>query len=143
MTSRPATIADVPLLAEFNHQLIRDERHHNPMTVPQLAVRMQGWLESKEYRAEIFEDGREVIAYAIFREDPSELHLRQFFVVRDRRRKRHGKAAMQLLFNAVWPANKRITVEVLADNAAALGFYRALGFNDYAVTLEMPAKGVV
>jgi hypothetical protein len=50
VTYRIATQADVPLLAELNHQLIRDEGHSNPMTVPQLAERMSNWIEG-EYTA--------------------------------------------------------------------------------------------
>src|SRR3954466_10117725 len=71
MTFRPATIDDCPLLAELNHQLIRDEGHRNRMTVAELEERMRGWLRS-EYRAVLYEDGREVIAYALFREQPEE-----------------------------------------------------------------------
>lgn len=41
MNSRRATLADCALLAELNHQLIRDERHRNKMTVPELELRMR------------------------------------------------------------------------------------------------------
>ncbi len=44
MTFRPATNDDCPLLAELNHQLIRDEGHRNRMTVAELEQRMRGWL---------------------------------------------------------------------------------------------------
>jgi GNAT superfamily N-acetyltransferase len=137
VTSRPATPADVPLLAELNHQLIRDERHRNDMTVPQLAERMKGWMATGEYVAQIFESEGEVVAYALFREQPTALHLRQFFVQRHRRAHNFGRQAMQLLLENVWPGNKRRIVEVLSDNAPALAFYRALGFADYSVTMEI------
>ena len=39
LTHRLARLADVPLLAQMNHQLIRDEGHENPMTLPELAIR--------------------------------------------------------------------------------------------------------
>jgi hypothetical protein len=67
MTFRTATLDDCPRLAELNHQLIRDEEHRNPMTVSELEQRMRGWL-SGDYRAIIYEDGGEVAAYALFRE---------------------------------------------------------------------------
>jgi len=67
MTFRPATIADCPLLADLNHQLIRDEGHRNRLAVAELEQRMRGWLAG-EYRAVLYEDGREVVAYALFRE---------------------------------------------------------------------------
>jgi len=67
MTFRPATIADCPLLADLNHQLIRDEGHRNRLAVAEREQRMRGWLAG-EYRAVLYEDGREVVAYALVRE---------------------------------------------------------------------------
>jgi hypothetical protein len=81
MTFRAATLDDCSRLAELNHQLIRDEGHRNPMTVPELEQRMRGWL-SGEYRAVVYEDAGEVVACALFREQEREIHLRQVFVVR-------------------------------------------------------------
>lgn len=133
---RRAIPNDLPLLAELNHQLIRDEGHHNPMTVAQLQERMQGWLND-DYTAIVFEDHSEVVAYALFREQPDELYLRHLFVVRHRRRKNIGRRAMRLLFAEVWPPNKRLTVSVLTTNTAAVAFWRAIGYSDYCLTLEM------
>lgn len=137
MTHRRATSADCPLLAELNHQLILDEGHRNPMTVPQLEQRMRGWLESGEYAAILFEDGGEVVAHALYREQPDEIYLRQLFVVRERRRQGLGKQAMRLLFSEIWPKTKRLTVEVLVANTAAVAFWRAVGYRDYSLTLEI------
>jgi len=137
VTSRPATPADVPLLAELNHQLIRDERHRNNMTVPQLAERMRAWLDAGEYVAHVFEMSGEIVAYALFREQPAEIYLRQFFVARHARGRDQGRQAMRLLLDSIWPSNKRRIVEVLADNVPALAFYRTLGFADYSVTMEI------
>ena len=75
MTFRKATSDDCALLAELNHQLIRDEGHRNRMTVPELEQRMRGWLTS-EYAAFVFEDGKEVVAYALYREQSEEIYLR-------------------------------------------------------------------
>src|SRR5262245_41538269 len=50
MTFRAATLEDCPRLADLNHQLIQDEGHRNPMTVPELEQRMRDWISS-EYRA--------------------------------------------------------------------------------------------
>jgi ribosomal protein S18 acetylase RimI-like enzyme len=33
-----------------------------------------------------------------------------------------------------------MAVEVLSGNTAAIEFYKALGFRDYSVTLEIPAE---
>jgi hypothetical protein len=47
LTYQSATIADIPLLAEWNHQLIRDEGHRNPMGVAKLAERMSSWTNPR------------------------------------------------------------------------------------------------
>ena len=136
MNFRNATLNDCALLAELNHQLIRDEGHRNKMTVPELEQRMRGWLAS-EYAVVIFEDRSEVVAYALYRDEPDELYLRQLFVVRNRRRQGFGRAAMEILRMQIWPKNKRLTVSVLAQNAAAVAFWRAVGYADYSLTLEI------
>jgi predicted acetyltransferase len=140
MTFRWATLDDCALLADLNHQLIRDEGHRNRMIVPELEQRMRGWLAS-EYTAVIFEDGKEVVAYALYREQPGEIYLRQLFVVRNRRRQGIGRQAFEILRSKVWPANKRLTVDVLVQNAAAVAFWRAVGCADYCLTLEIMPKG--
>jgi hypothetical protein len=61
-----ATEHDLDLLAEWNHQLIRDEGHRNPMNVHELWYRMAGWLAG-EYQAVIFKDKIEPLAYALYR----------------------------------------------------------------------------
>jgi ribosomal protein S18 acetylase RimI-like enzyme len=135
---RRATLDDCAPLAELNHQLIRDEGHRNKMTVPELEQRMRGWLQS-EYTAIIFEDHGEVVAYALYRQEPEELYLRQLFVARNRRRQGIGRAAMEILRTQIWPKNKRLTVSVLVQNTAAVAFWRAVGYEDYSLTLEILA----
>lgn len=140
MTFRSATADDCPLLAEMNHQLIQDEGHRNKLTVSELEERMRGWL-ADEYRAIIYEDGGQVVAYALFREQPAESYLRQLFVVRDRRRKGIGRRALEILRSQVWPKTKRLTVEVLAANTPAVAFWRAVGYQDYSLGLEIMPDG--
>ena len=136
MTFRRATLDDGALLAELNHQLIRDEGHRNRMTVPELEQRMKGWLAS-EYAAMLFENDGEVVAYALYREQPEEIYLRQFFVARNRRRQGIGRQTVEILRSKIWPKNKRLTVEVLVQNEAAVAFWRAVGYKDYTLTLEI------
>jgi len=139
MNHRMAIPRDLDLLAQWNHQLIRDEGHRNPMTVPELRERMQGWLQG-EYQAVMFEENGEPVAYALYREIPGEIHLRQFFVAREQRRHGIGKRAMSVLFDSVWPKDKRLWVEVLCKNETAVRFWRAMGYSDYALTLEIMPK---
>jgi ribosomal protein S18 acetylase RimI-like enzyme len=44
---------------------------------------------------------------------------------------------VKILFSQVWPKDKRITVEVLCQNEVGIGFWRAVGFTDYSLTLEI------
>ena len=140
MTFRAATLDDCSQLAELNHQLIRDEGHRNPMTVPELERRMRNWI-SGEYRAIIYEDDGEIVGYALFREQAQEVYLRQLFVVRHRRCQGLGRRAVEMLRSQVWPKTKRLTVDVLVSNKRAINFWRAVGYSEYALSLEiMPAK---
>ncbi len=141
LSFREAALADCPRLAELNHQLIQDEGHRNPMTVPQLEQRMRDWL-SGEYRAVIFEDGGEIVAYALFREQPEEIYLRQLFVVRHRRSQGIGRRAVEILRTRFWPNTKRLTVDVLVGNERGVRFWRSVGYRDYALSLEiLPQPG--
>ena len=132
---RLATTNDLPLLAEWNRQLIEDEGHRNPMRGAELTERMRGWI-SADYRAVLFEQESKVVAYALYREDQDSLYLRHFFVLRDQRRRGIGRRCMELLFKEIWPQNKRLTVDVLSWNHGAVSFYRSLDFTDYCLTLE-------
>ncbi|MDR3460439.1 MAG: GNAT family N-acetyltransferase [Verrucomicrobiae bacterium] len=142
MNFRRATQADCGLLAELNHQLIRDEGHRNPMTVPELEERMAVWL-ADGYVAVLFQEGKEVVAYAVYREEPEKIYLRHLFVVRERRRQGIGRQAVELLRSKIWPPGRRLTVDVLVHNTPTVAFWRAMGYQDYALTLEiLPEAGM-
>jgi GNAT superfamily N-acetyltransferase len=134
---RQATRADCALLGELNHQLIQDEGHRNPMTVPELVKRMRGWLAHREYTAELFEEDGVVVAYVLYRELPDQIYLRHLFVVRGRRRQGIGRQVMQQLFHETWPPGKRLTVEVLCHNHRAIAFWKAMGYREYSLCLEI------
>jgi ribosomal protein S18 acetylase RimI-like enzyme len=140
MNHRRATQHDCPLLAELNHQLIRDEGHRNTMTVAELETRMCGFLQS-DYAAILFLDAGKIVAYALYRETPNEIYLRQLFVIRERRRHGIGKRAMEILRSEYWSNTKRLTLEVLTTNRAAIEFWKAMGYREYCLTMEiMPEK---
>lgn len=140
LTFRRATVDDCARLAELHQQLIRGEGHRNPMTIAELEQRMSGWLAS-EYVAMIFEEEGEAVAYALYREESKEIYLRQLFVVRNRRRQGIGRQAVEILRSQIWPKQKRLTVEVLVQNPAAVAFWRAMGYRDCSLTLEiLPAS---
>jgi ribosomal protein S18 acetylase RimI-like enzyme len=138
MNYRLAKLDDCRLLAKLNQQLLQDEQHRNRfMTEPQLMDRMRGFLAG-EYRGVIFEHEGEIVAYALYRDHPDEIYLRQLFVQRDRRRHGFGRQAVGLLRSHIWPRNKRLTVDVLVHNAAAIAFWRSVGYQDYLLGLEIP-----
>jgi GNAT superfamily N-acetyltransferase len=134
---RVATAADLPQLASWNRQLIEDEGHDNTMSLEELAARMRTWL-TREYQALVFEDPTTPTpaAYALFRITPEWVHLRQFFVARDRRRRGIGARAVALLRAEVFPPGKSVIVEAMTWNHAALSFWRAVGFADRYIGLE-------
>lgn len=139
MNFRRATVDDCAMLAELNHQLIRDEGHRNKMTVPELERRMKEWLAS-EYTAVIFEEDGEAVAYALYRDRPDELYLRHFFVARERRRQGIGRKAMGILRSQIWPKDRPLTVSVLVANTAAIAFWHAMGYKDYCLNMEVLPK---
>ena len=142
LTFRVAAAADLPQLASWNKQLIEDESHDNTMSLEELVARMRNWLTT-EYQALIFEDPAAPVAYALLRDTPEWVHLRQFFVARDRRRRGIGARAVALLRDSVIPPDKPVIVEAMAWNHSALSFWRAVGFADRYVGLESrPAASV-
>src|SRR5438067_9662402 len=140
MEYRFATAADAPVLAVMNQQLIRDEGHRNPMTLPELEARMAGWLAGG-YRAALFEDAGAAVGYALFRRDPDFVYLRQLFVRPDRRRKGVARDALSWLRVHAWADAPRVRIDVLVGNAGAIAFWRAVGFRDYCLTMEWDRTG--
>ena len=131
-----ANETDLDILAEWNHQLIRDEGHRNPMTVSQLRDRMRYWLSS-DYTAVIFDKDGKTVAYALFRESEDEIYLRQLFVKRENRNRGLGKEVVRILKEEIWTKSKRLTVDVLSHNKAAIAFWHSVGYKDYCLTLEI------
>ncbi len=110
------------------------------MSLLELTTRMKGWL-NREYKGVVFEREDKPIAYALYRIEPGWAYLRQFFVSPEYRRQGIGRQAMQILVNGIFPPRARVTVEVLCHNQTAHQFWKAVGFRDYAITLEMIRSG--
>lgn len=134
LSYRHAALADAEELARLNHELIKDEGHRNPMGLAELTERMRGWLAYEGYEALLGFDGQALVAYALWRDLPDSVYLRQIYVQRQYRRQGVARHLMLSLFER-WP-DKRLTVDVLAGNARALAFWRRMGYQDYAVMLE-------
>lgn len=131
-----ATRRDAPMLAELNRQLIHDEGHRNTMSLPQLQSRMEDWLAG-DYDGIIFQRASDPVGYALFRQEPEYIYLRQFFVSAAYRRRGIGRAALDWLRQHEWRGAERIRLDVLVGNPAAINFWRAVGFADYCLTMEL------
>jgi GNAT superfamily N-acetyltransferase len=125
----------LPPARDLNAQLIRDEGHRNPMTMQQLADRMSGFLRS-DYRAAIFAESNQTAGYALFRRELEHIYLRQFFVCPHLRRRGIGKAALKWLWESAWSDATRVRIDVLVDNSPGTGFWKAVGFREYCLTME-------
>jgi GNAT superfamily N-acetyltransferase len=106
------------------------------MTLPELEQRMSDFLQ-KEYDAVITGLAHTDIGYALYRQDPEWLYLRQIFVIEEMRRKGFGRGFIEWLKNNPWKKCKRIRTDVLVDNVFGIEFWKAVGFKEYCITLEM------
>ena len=57
------------------------------------------------------------------------------------RRKGIGREAISWLKNNAWKDDKIIRVEVLVGNPDGISFWKAAGFEDYCITMEMENFG--
>ena len=133
---RFATENDVPWLARMNEELIRDEGHRNKMSLSELEQRMSAFLRN-EYQAVIVSSDQRDIGYALYRRDPEWVYLRQIFVVAWMRRTGVGRSMMEWLKANPWKGCKTIRTDVLVGNAAGIDFWKAVGFKEYCITMEM------
>ena len=144
---RGATHADLDVLARLNNQLIEDEGHRNPMSIPELAGRMRGWLRDG-WNADLFvrvapSEADVIVGYALYQHRKDEffperriVYLRQFLIEREYRRQGVGRTALQQLFATRFPSPCTVVVEVLTANAHGLSFWQAVGFHPYEMTLH-------
>jgi len=135
MNYRFAELADVPSLAEASMQFVIDTgasvRPH-PAELERLWTQRLG----TEDRAVLFEvDGRPA-AYALYRPVGDIIRLEQFWVRREKRGRGIGRSAFLLLREEILAPGLRIQVEAPSGSTGAIAFFRAMGFGDYAVTLE-------
>lgn len=133
---RSATQDDVPWLAKMNQQLIRDEGHRNKMSLSDLEERMAKFLQN-EYEAVIANLNQNDTGYALYRRDLEWLYLRQIFVIQNMRRKGVGCRMIEWLKNNPGKDYKIIRMDVLVNNPEGIHFWKAVGFKEYYVTMEL------
>jgi ribosomal protein S18 acetylase RimI-like enzyme len=130
---------EVDLLAQLNRQLDADEPHPYPLPLSALSERMARWIGSGEYEVLLFRRGDRVTGYAAWRVEDRGAYLRHFFICRDQRRQGWGRAALQLLRREVFPKDRPVQIEAAIGNKAGIAFWRALGFVEFGVSMELKA----
>ena len=131
---------EVDLLAQLNRQLDEDEPHPYPLPLSALTERMARWIDSGEYEVLLFRRGDRVTGYAAWRVEDRGAYLRHFFICRDQRRQGWGRAAMQLLRREVFPKDRPVQIEAAIGNKAGIAFWRALGFVEFGISMELKAE---
>lgn len=129
---------EAPLLGRLNFELFEDEAHLYPMTLQALTERMARWIAG-EYEVLLFRRGDRVAGYAAWRTEDRGSYIRHFYICRDQRREGLGRAAMALMCREVLPKDQPVQIDATVWNQRALDFWRSLGFQDYAVSMELKA----
>ena len=136
ITISTATEADIARLAEFNLQLMEDEQHLYMLPLEDLRVRMARWIAG-EYNVLVFRNGGRVCGYAAWCVEDRGAYLRHFFICRDQRRQGLGRSIIDRLRRDHFPKDQPLQLEATIWNTDAIAFWRAIGFQDFGLTLEM------
>jgi len=126
--------SNIEKLAELNKRLIEDERHPNSMNMQQLAQRMTEWLQG-EYACYIAAENGITVAYCLFRDDGKYYYLRHLFVERAYRRQGIATKLLDWMYKYIW-TDKKVRLDVLSHNTAAIAFYKAYGFEVGCLRME-------
>jgi GNAT superfamily N-acetyltransferase len=136
ITISVATEADIPKLAELNRQLMEDEAHPHMLEIEALRARMARWLAG-EYHVLVFRNGARICGYAAWCPEERGTYLRHFFICRDQRRQGLGRAIIAKLRREHFPKDQPLQLEAAIWNTDAIAFWRAMGFQDFGLTLEL------
>lgn len=128
-----ATLADCATLAVMNKQLIIAEGSDNPMDVPQLTARMQGFLAGT-YQAWFFHVNQAPIGYTLVDMARTPIYVRHFFIDAAFRRHGYGRRAFALLKETL--GQQPIELEVLMSNPGGVAFWQALGLVPRSMSLR-------
>lgn len=143
MTAEPASIsisvateADIPQLAALNLQLMEDEQHPYMLPLDELRARMTRWVAG-EYHVLVFRNGARICGYAAWCTEERGIYLRHFFICRDQRRQGLGRIIIDWLRRDHFPKDQPLQLEAAIWNKDAIAFWRAIGFKDFGLTMEM------
>jgi len=97
---------------------------------------MASWLAGR-YRAVLFDYEGKAVGYAFFYDEEDHVYLPQFYVKAEYHRNGIGRVALAWLRENAWNSERLVRVEVLVHNDIGVQFWRAVGFRDYCLTLEL------
>jgi GNAT superfamily N-acetyltransferase len=131
---RPATPADVPIIAKLIRALAEYERLAHAVTLQEADLREHLFGARKYAEVLLAEDAGAVVGFALFFHNYSTfrarpgIYLEDLFVMPEHRGKGHGKALLRALAKlAVERDCARIDWSVLNWNEPAIRFYKSLG----------------
>jgi predicted acetyltransferase len=143
ITLRTPTEFDLPILAQMNKQMIKDEGSRNPMSLEQLEQRMRNFL-NEGWTVDLLINEGNIAGYTLYQfqcdsydPDQTVVYIRHFYIVRDQRQRGLGRQAIQVLRQNRFPANSTITLDVLSANPGGQAFWSSLGFEPYSTTLKL------
>lgn len=131
-----ATESDIPQLAVLNRQLMEDEVHPHMLDLDSLRARMARWIAG-EYHVLVFHNDARLCGYAAWCAEERGTYLRHFFICRDQRRLGLGRAVIDKLRRDHFPKDQPLQLEAAIWNTDAIAFWRAVGFKDFGLTLEL------
>jgi GNAT superfamily N-acetyltransferase len=133
LSTRPATVADIPLLRKLAQELAQYERAPEAVLITEEQLRRDGFGPNPKFRAIIAEQDGQPVGHAIFFTFYStwtgaDLFLEDLFVREPFRG--HGVGKALLCQVAQIPRNEgyhTIRLDVLDWNESAIKFYKSLG----------------
>jgi len=143
LTLRQARLADAPMLAILNQELIQAEQSDNPMNLTQLTDRMVRFLQ-EPWEAQILLSQGEIVGYALYQcrineinPEKMQVYLRQYMIRDAYRGQGYGRAGMILLRSHVFPKSSDVIIDVLESNPEGQRFWSSLGFETYCTTMKL------
>lgn len=143
MTLRPAREDDIETLAELNKQLLQDEGHPAPISVPELLARHRDWLATGEWSQDILDVEGHLVGYIVHAPNPypldpeiPERFIRQFCIARQYRRNGLGRDAFELFMETRVAPGGRVTLDVLETNPTGQAFWEAVGCRPFFRRME-------
>jgi ribosomal-protein-alanine N-acetyltransferase len=117
---RPASLADVPALAELERQCFSD---------PWTAAGIQETIQYETARAFVAGEEDKLVGYVLARISGEEGEILDLAVLPDKRRRGIGSSLLQAVRQEMEAAGVReLFLEVRESNAAAIALYRTQGF---------------